>query len=314
MIDTGFFCVLSHEGVLQVQGTDAEKFLQGQLSCDVSSLSTAYASLGTRCTAKGRMQSSFRIQQQSEECYLLAMAQELIEPQLADLQKYAVFSKSNLQDVSGEWVRFGLYLADAILAELNLPLAHEANRRVQHQELSAIRLHSGHVELWVPRSRAQEIQAQLTAHLQEAPLSAWLLHQIQAGIGQVFAGTWEHFVPQMLNLQTLEAVSFKKGCYTGQEIVARTQYLGKLKRHMHRFALESKAIEPQPGMDIFPCNGNSSVGEVVMSASLDHTTELLAVLQDEILEQDVTLHLGSAQGPKLSLQKGPESSAPLGQE
>ena len=93
MADSAFFCSLSHEGVLAVRGSDAAKFLQGQLTCNLNYLSETQASLGARCTQKGRMQSSFRILLQGDGV-LLAMATELLEPQLADLKKYAVFSKS----------------------------------------------------------------------------------------------------------------------------------------------------------------------------------------------------------------------------
>ena len=99
MADSAFFCPLSHEGVLAVRGSDAAKFLQGQLTCNLNYLSDTQASLGARCTQKGRMQSSFRILLQGDGV-LLAMASELLEPQLADLKKYAVFSKSKLTDES----------------------------------------------------------------------------------------------------------------------------------------------------------------------------------------------------------------------
>ena len=107
MADSAFFCTLSHEGVLAVRGADAGKFLQGQLTCNLNYLSDTQASLGARCTQKGRMQSSFRILLEGDGV-LMAMATELLEPQLADLKKYAVFSKSKLTDESAAWVRFGI--------------------------------------------------------------------------------------------------------------------------------------------------------------------------------------------------------------
>lgn len=111
MADSAFFCTLSHEGVLAVRGVDASKFLQGQLTCNLDYLSDRRASLGARCTQKGRMQSSFRILLEGDGV-LMAMAAELLEPQLADLKKYAVFSKSKLTNESAAWVRFGLENAD----------------------------------------------------------------------------------------------------------------------------------------------------------------------------------------------------------
>ena len=122
MADTAYFCPLSHEGVLAVQGADASKFLQGQLTCNLNYLNDSTSSLGARCTPKGRMLSSFRILSLGD-AYLLAMSRDLIEAQLADLQKYAVFSKSKLSDASDAWARLGLSGADAVLLSLGLDLA-----------------------------------------------------------------------------------------------------------------------------------------------------------------------------------------------
>ena len=122
MADSAFFCTLSHEGVLAVRGSDAGKFLQGQLTCNINYLNEHTSSLGARCMQKGRMQSSFRILPQADG-YVLAMASELIEPQLADLKKYAVFSKAKLTDESAAWVRFGLSHAEQALQGLGAKVA-----------------------------------------------------------------------------------------------------------------------------------------------------------------------------------------------
>ena len=109
-----FFTLLTHEGLLAVRGSDAGKFLQGQLTCNINYLSDSHSSLGARCNVKGRMQSSFRIVSQGDG-FLLAMDQQLLAGQLADLQKYAVFSKSRLSDESQAWVRIGLHQGEALL-------------------------------------------------------------------------------------------------------------------------------------------------------------------------------------------------------
>ncbi len=298
MADTAFFCPLSHEGILAVRGPDASTFLQGQLTCNLNYLSDDSCSLGARCTPKGRMLSSFRIVGTADG-YLLAMARELVEPQLADLQKYAVFAKSKLADESADWVRFGLSGGDAALASLGLDLAQRANSVARSDSLLALRLSDGRAELWAPASDAQRLHAHLASQLHEATLNDWLLAQVRAGIGQVLGSSREQFIPQMLNLQALGGVSFKKGCYTGQEIVARMQYLGKLKRRLYRLALASDQL-PAPGLELFSPVHNSSVGEVVLAATSDSGCELLAVLQEDAVH-DGRLHLGAADGPALSL-------------
>ncbi len=245
-----FFLPLSHEGVLAVRGADAAKFLQGQLTCNLNYLSDAHASLGARCTQKGRMQSSFRILLQGDGV-LLAMASELLEPQLADLKKYAVFSKSKLTDESPAWARFGVANGDHALSSLGLALPAETDSVVRADALIALRVSPGRAELWVPAERADAVRSQLAAHLQQAELNEWLLGQIRAGIGQVMAQTRELFIPQMLNLQAVGGVSFKKGCYTGQEIVARMQYLGKLKRRLYHLSLDATPC-PSQALRCFP--------------------------------------------------------------
>lgn len=298
MADSAFYCPLSHEGVLAVRGVDAGKFLQGQLTCNLDYLSDAKATLGARCTQKGRMQSSFRILLEGDGC-LLAMASELIEAQLADLKKYAVFSKSKLTDESAAWVRFGVQNGDAALASLGLELPQDTDAVVRGNDLIAIRVSPARAELWVRAEQAAEIQSRLAEQLAEGSLNDWLLGQIEAGIGQVFGSTREEFIPQMINLQAVGGVSFKKGCYTGQEIVARMQYLGKLKRRLYRLSLADQDV-PEPGATLFSPVHASSVGNVVIAARTAQSVELLAVLQADAAESG-DIHLGAADGPALQL-------------
>ena len=302
MADSAFFCPLSHEGVLAVRGVDASKFLQGQLTCNMDYLSDAKATLGARCTQKGRMQSSFRILLEGDGV-VLAMASELVEAQLLDLKKYAVFSKSKLTDESAAWVRFGLNHADAALASLGLDLAQDTDAVARANDLVAIRVSPARAELWVRADQAADVQARLAAQLPQGELNDWLLGQIRAGIGQVFAQTREEFIPQMINLQAVGGVSFKKGCYTGQEIVARMQYLGKLKRRQYRLSLEGIDL-PAPGVELFSPVHNSSVGNVVVAARNGSHVELLAVLQADAVENG-NIHLGAADGPPLQLGQLP---------
>ena len=298
MADSAFFCTLSHEGVLAVRGADAGKFLQGQLTCNLNYLSDTQASLGARCTQKGRMQSSFRILLEGDGV-LLAMATELLEPQLADLKKYAVFSKSKLTDESAAWVRFGLDHGDAALSSLGLELPADTDSVVRNEGLIAIRVSPERAELWVAADQADVIKGKLSALLAEGALNQWLLGQIRAGIGQVMPSTRELFIPQMLNLQAVGGVSFKKGCYTGQEIVARMQYLGKLKRRLYRLQLDGSEL-PEPGTPLFSPTHGSSIGEVVIAARGVQNIELLAVLQAEAAEGG-DIHLAALEGPALHL-------------
>lgn len=302
MADSAFFCPLPHEGVLAMRGPDAGKFLQGQITCNINYLGTSGSSLGARCTPKGRMLSSFRIVSVADG-FLLAMDRELLAAQLADLQKYAVFSKAKLSDESEAWARFGLRGGGVALQALGLELPADADSVASAENLLAIRLSDGRAELWGPAGEAEDIHLRLSEHLPQATLNDWLLAQIRAGIGQVTGPTRELFIPQMINLQAVGGVSFKKGCYTGQEIVARMQYLGKLKRRLYRLSSATDQL-PQPGTELFSPVHRSSVGEVVLAASSTNGVELLAVLQEDAAN-DGNIHLGALDGAPLSLLELP---------
>lgn len=268
------FTPLTHESVLAVRGSDAKAFLQGQVTCNLAYVSNERSSLGARCTPKGRMLSSFRVLLENDG-YLLAMNHEILVSQLAELQKYAVFSKSKLSDDSALWSRFGLSQGDAALTALGIDLPKEINSTVHHNHMTAIRVSENLTELWVSADEGPCLHKRLLNLLPEAPLNTWLLGQIRSGIGHVSPATREQFIPQMLNLPALDAVSFKKGCYTGQEIVARMQYLGKLKRHMYRFQIASTDL-PAPGTALLSPVHSSAVGEVVSAARSEYGVELLA--------------------------------------
>lgn len=302
MSATAFFTLLDHEGVLAVAGADAAKLLQGQLTCNLNYLNAETSSLGARCSPKGRMISSFRIVPLGER-FLLAMARELLEAQLADLKKFAAFFKAQLADDSEAWVRFGLSQGDGVLLTLGLDLAYDDGSVARNGELLAVRLRDGRAELWAPAGEAANLRQRLAAQLAEGSVNDWLLAQVRAGVGQVFGATRELFIPQMLNLQALGGVSFKKGCYSGQEIVARMQYLGQLKRRLYRLRLEGGEL-PAAGAELFSPVHGSAVGEVVLAARAGAASELLAVLQNNAAE-DGRLHLGSLEGPALQLLELP---------
>lgn len=279
MTDCASFTPLTHEGVLAVRGADAKKFLQGQVTCNLAYVSDERSSLGARCTPKGRMLSSFRVLLENDG-YLLAMDHEILAAQLEEMQKYAIFSKSKLSDDSALWVRFGLYQGDAALSALGIDLPSEINSTVHHNQMIAVRVSAELTELWVHADEGPCTRKRLLNLLPEAPLNAWLLGEIRSGIGHVTPANREQFIPQMLNLPALDAVSFKKGCYTGQEIVARMQYLGKLKRHMYRFQLTSTEV-PAIGTPLMSPVHSSAVGEVVSAARSDYGVELLATALDD---------------------------------
>lgn len=292
-LPTTAFAHIAGEHILAVHGTDATRFLQGQLTCDVAALQPGESALGARCNPKGRMQSSFRLLKRSEQEYLLALPAGLLEAQQQDLAKYAVFFKVKLDDASQQWLRLGLWgaQAEAALAAVNLDTGPD--------EGQAIAVGDQTHELWLPTQQAETVVAALIAHATPVPAATWMLQMIRLGIGQVREETRERFIPQMLNLQYLNGISFRKGCYTGQEIVARMQYLGKLKRRMYRLSWEAEQL-PLPGTSIDDSQTGQSVGEVVMAARAGSHVEMLAVLQTDAAESP-TLIVNNIKEPSLQL-------------
>ena len=291
--------MLSHEGIIAVEGVDTDKFLQGQLTCDLKSVTGTTATLGARCNPKGRMQSSFYLWR-TDQGVMLGLDRQLIAAQLADLGKYAVFYNCELSDQSDNRVGFGIWgeAADAALQSCGLDMP--ANGTVAHKDdLFAIGLPGGACVLWVPTEQAEYLLDTLCQHADPVSLNQWQLQRIRSGVGQVSDETREHFIPQMLNLQQLGGVSFRKGCYTGQEIVARMQYLGKLKRRMYRLLMAGEA-PPSPGTEIVDRESGKAVGEVVMAARSHKAIEMLAVVQKDAA-QLTTLSAGDSDGPLISL-------------
>lgn len=274
------FAQIDDESVLAITGPDATRFLQGQLTCDVATLKPGTSTLGARCNPKGRMQSSFRLIKLSEEDYLLALPDELLEAQQQDLARYAAFFKVQLEVRNEHWLRLGLWGSDTseVLATINLT----ADTTSPETGL-AMTVAPATFEIWLPREQAAADITALAADASTASLNDWHLQLIRLGIGQVREPTRESFIPQMLNLQQLGGVSFKKGCYTGQEIVARMQYLGKLKRRMYRLLWEGEQV-PSPGTPILNASNGQTVGEVVIAARAARQIELLAVLQTDAAE------------------------------
>lgn len=292
------FTQLAHEGLLAVQGMDASKFLQGQLTCNLNYVAHDRSSLGARCNAKGRVQSTFRLVQQGDG-YVLAMPTSIVEQQLEQLKKFAIFSKVTLSDDSQAWVRFGLINGEQVLSALSIELPQTTNAVTQHNNMLAIRISATLCELWLPPEQASCTTKKIADLITPVSNNEWQLELIRCGIGHVSEHNVERFIPQMLNLPALDAVSFKKGCYTGQEIVARMQFLGKLKRHMFRFTAATQQL-PELGTSLLDAQSDAAVGEVISAARHDAGIELLAVALDDAVA-NADLRLGSSEGEQLTV-------------
>ena len=307
------FCDLSHLSVIAVHGADAESFLQSQFSNDISQVTDTSTLLNAYCTPKGRMLGLMRVFRQGVTWYL-RLPEDTAEAVMQRLRMYVMRADVTIEDVSDNFLRIGIsgeHAAEELGTTLNAVPA-EADQ-VTHTAYITL-LHVAGVQ---PRFEAfisaHEAARKLwdTLNVRGAPVgeSAWRLLEILAGLPTVFAATSELFVPQMANLQLVNGVSFKKGCYPGQEIVARMQYLGTLKRRMYlgRIATDEPAF---PGGELFTeADSEQVVGRLVdAQPHPDGGQAALAVIQITAAEAS-DLHLGSSEGAAFTLGTLPYSFA-----
>lgn len=249
-------CALPTLGVIAADGEDAVRFLQGQLTQDVALMGEHEARLAAFCSAKGRMLASFVIIKRSPERLLLVCSRDLLAATLKRLQMFVLRAKVKLADASDAHAVFGL-AGDAVPAGLPAaPWSHLAAG-----DASAVRLYPGAGTaraLWVGPAGEAPPGALL-------PEADWAFLDAASGVATLTQPVVEAFVPQMLNYESVGGVNFKKGCYPGQEVVARSQFRGTLKRRAY-VAQASAAV--QPGQELFhPADAEQPVGTVVQAAA-----------------------------------------------
>jgi folate-binding protein YgfZ len=303
------FADLSHYGLISVHGEDAATFLQGQLTNDIREVDERHSQLSGLCNPKGRLLASFRVFHRGDSFYL-CLPMDMIEGVISRLRMFVLRSKVTLEEASDTFVHLGIsgQEAEQELHKFTGELPDKVNEVTQDADRAVIRVPGIHpsFEIFTSVEQAKQLWNQL--NVQSAPIGsvAWQLLDIQAGIPVIAPATSEAFVPQMANLQLIDGVSFKKGCYTGQEIVARMEYLGKLKRRMYRARVDSES-EPQAGDDIYAGDDEKqSVGKLVSAAPHpDGGYAMLVVLQISSAEGGTDLHLGSAAGSGIELEALP---------
>jgi len=276
--------MLLPQGIISVTGPDAAKFLQGQVTCDVRELADNKSLLGAQCNIKGRMLLCFRALQSNNEQILLRVNQGLVSHGMASLGKYIVFSKAKLADATPDYHCLGIAgpnAAQIINDVFAVDIAGDGHwQAVDNHKI--IRIDDERYECWIAVNEAEKIWRQLSQQTVCVHPAVWTLLNIRAGIGDIAPETYETFTPQAINFQLVNGINFRKGCYTGQEIVARLHYRGTLKRHMYRFefALNSSPL-PLPGSPLLNGEGKN-VGEIILAAPKSASLgELLATVVDD---------------------------------
>ena len=289
---------LSPLGLLRIDGPDAARFLQGYATCDVSHVSQTRAAASALCTREGRTLATFRLWGASD-ALTMRLHRALILPVHDLLARYIVFSKADLVEPGDAVVGMGLSgpgASECITALCGSAPGHDDVVRATTEvgEVTVIRCRGEHerFELWLPVADAPALWTRLETQARPAPWSRWVAQRIREGYVELSPRTAGEFIPQALNLQALGSISFDKGCYLGQEVVARMQYLGRIKKRLYRFSLDAAlASDPVLGAEVTVDGANGEVvGEVVAAATDAGRCELLAVIRNDRI--DARLYVG----------------------
>ena len=295
---------LSHFGLIRARGPDAAKFLQGQLTNDVNQVDAGHGQLSGLCTPKGRLLAILRIFLRAES-YFLLLPSPLTAPTLERLRKYVLMSKVELVDDSEALVGVGLSgpHCEKELEQLVEPVPAAVNDSVQANDMTVIRTAAiqPRFEIYGPTEVMEKTWARLDVRAAPVGAAAWTLLDVLAGVPAVYPQTVDEFVPQTVNLDLLGGISFNKGCYTGQEIVARVHYRGTVKRRMYLAHCDA-AEAPRPGDAVRTAGSDQAIGRVVSAAPDPDGGHLLLT---SVTTGLTDLRLGQPTGPALELRDLP---------
>lgn len=275
---------LTDDGLLLAAGEDARAFLHAQLTNDLEKLPPGEARFAGWCTAKGRLLATFLVVPTAGG-YLLQLAADLVPAVSKRLAMFILRSKVKLTDASPAWTQYGVWGAEAAesLAALGCPLPARDLGVAESADAVVVRLAADRFLLLADAALAGRVGPTTDA-------GGWRLADIRAGRARIEAATQDQFVPQMVNLERAGGVDFRKGCYPGQEIVARAQYRGAVKRRMFRVRGDGL----RTGVEIREDGASEPAGVVVNAAG----GEALAVIQADAVEKKAPLRV-AAQGPAL---------------
>ena len=269
---------LMHLSLIEADGEDTQAFLHGQLTSDIKHLKTGDAQHAAWCSAKGRMLASFVVCQPTPEHYALLLSADLREAIQKRLQMFVLRAKVKLK--TSEHLLVGLSGPSAanLVQQAGLAVPETLLTTTLSEDTLVLQLEAERFVLALPANKAQDFWALATKNAIPAGLEAWRWLDVKAAFPVISAATKEEFVPQMADFEKMGGVSFHKGCYPGQEIVARTQYLGKVKRHLYRV---SCATALNAGDELHsPDNPDLSAGKLVSAApALEGGFVGLAVIQ-----------------------------------
>lgn len=301
---------LEHLGVIEVSGADNTSFLQGQLTNDLSQLSTTQARLAAFCSAKGRVQASFIAVRRENGDILLVCSQDLLAATVKRMSMFVMRAKAKLRDATADYALYGVIGQNADLGDADLGAAWQA---CAIDGASVVQLYPAQGlarQMWLAPTAAPAPPGPAMS------MDDWQSSEVLSGVGTVTAPVADALVPQMLNYESVGGVSFKKGCYPGQEVVARSQFRGTLKRRAYIVVLQQSASgmpamgdKPAPmfaGQELYSSQDASQPCGLVVQAAQSAAGQWIGLVSMQTnAATGAPLRLGSAEGAQLVLLELP---------
>lgn len=310
-LESGHVVLLKQTGLLALEGEDAVSFIHGQLSNDIEHLGSSQARLAAYCNPQGRMLALFHAWKSSGKVWL-TVPLDILPALQKRLQMYVLRAKVTLSDESGNMAILGIggEKGGEALSKWFETLPSEPFGKTENEFGVLVRVADAfgfpRYLLTIAEKRLQVVESELSSTLSVCDESGWTMGDIKAGVPQITLPFQDRFIPQMVNLEQAGGLSFKKGCYPGQEVIARSQYKGTVKRRMFHGMVELP-FEDNPPIDVNMTAGANIVdsdgqvcGTIVSSARRDNNrVDFLAVVQTEAIGSQA-LHVEKADGPLIT--------------
>ncbi len=311
--DNNVICDLSQFSQIVVAGDDATNFMQGQFTNDIKRVDEDHSQLSAFCNNKGRMIANFRLFKYQQN-YFFSVKSDLVEKSISHLQDYVLRAQVAIQDVSEQLIHLGVSGENAteLLSSFIENISQEVDSVSHNDDYIFIRVAGSkpRYEVFCSAEHAKTLWKKVSEQAETVNSTSWDFLNIQAGLPFIDASSSEEFVPQMANMELINGVSFTKGCFTGQEIVARMHYLGKLKKRCYKVHIDTET-RPENGDKLFAENARAgqNTGAIIQVENNPVSGyDALAVIQ--IADTGSKLFLHDADGPAVTVKELPYSFEP----
>lgn len=309
-MSSAIFCELSSAGLIAVRGADALSFLHAQVTRDIAGMESRQTGYSGYCSPKGRLLATFLVWRHDQQA-MLQLPGDLRELIQSRLSKYVLRAKAELSDATRDHRLFGVYGEGAgeIIRTLIGAAPERPHELIVADDIWCARLPESRYLLMVGRNGNDTVRSALSSRAREEPESAWLRLDIEAGVPVITSAIQDQYVPQMVNLDLIGGVSYTKGCYPGQEIVARMHYLGRLKQRMYRIRLPV-GDPPLTGESLYSAEfgAQQASGSIVSAVRDAGGFQALAVIQTSAASGG-GIHWKSLDGPAVDFLPLPYTSA-----